>query len=621
MDRRLIIDGQIFQTPAWHRGMGKYSFDLLRSATPLALKSGWKEVEIILSKRLKSDPDVLHQLKDKLPNATIAYLDLLPNEIGNEKITKHNRHIIDRYIQTKRPDNSQIDFLIMSIMQGEISPVFPTCDEVLKLVIVYDLIPLMLFKIYLGNPVTRTEYLSKIRELLKADGFLAISQSVANDLSSALGIEAERVTNIDGGPAEHAEKPKVMQVPENFILMPTGNDLRKNNERGIRGFAEFNARNGNKYKLLITSYFKEYQIKQLSQLSPDVVFTGNVSGAELSYLYERCNALLFPPEYEGLGMPIIEALEHGKPVACSDIPVFREMSKNALEFFDPYKIEEISTALERVTNSTFVPNKEEYKQILSKYSWSQTADKLIQRAKSHNVKNTHDLPSAYRVAIFAPNPSNQNEVSPIAQMAHAELSRLVECDYFLGAQVKAEKRISYLPYVAGGGPIGIGMGFDVNKYNQTVYYLDNSAESARILFVALSYPGILVLYDSNLSSAWDAMVEKGLVDESRLQLETKISKKLGEKKASYLVSLLASQKAIITFDIQVKRAVEAIAKVVNPELRMYHLTKPGAHVAYPGILNSKELSNLSSNFDFRDFASALVTVFSELSETDPKGDT
>ena len=33
--RILIVDGQVFQTPAWHRGMGKYSFELLRALEKL----------------------------------------------------------------------------------------------------------------------------------------------------------------------------------------------------------------------------------------------------------------------------------------------------------------------------------------------------------------------------------------------------------------------------------------------------------------------------------------------------------------------------------------------------------------------------------------------------------
>ncbi|MGH7238105.1 MAG: glycosyltransferase, partial [Candidatus Saccharimonadales bacterium] len=314
MSRKLVVDGQIFQTPAWHRGMGKYSLDFLKA---LAVRDEYSSIELIISSKIKSDAAILKTLQQELPTMTLARLPLLPNEIGNPDIAPHNRAVIDRFMDERAGMGHQLDFLILSIMQGEIYSVFPTSPAVHKLVIVYDLIPLLFFQTYLGNPITRVEYLSKIQELFRADHYFAISKTVANDLALNLAIDPARITNIDGGPARHAPNPKKMAAPKDFILMPTGNDLRKNNERAIRAFDKFNIRRARKYKLLITSYFKRYQIDELSKLSDDVIFTGNISGAELSYLYQHCAALLFPAEYEGLGMPIIEALEYNKPVACS----------------------------------------------------------------------------------------------------------------------------------------------------------------------------------------------------------------------------------------------------------------------------------------------------------------
>ncbi|MGH7240521.1 MAG: glycosyltransferase family 4 protein, partial [Candidatus Saccharimonadales bacterium] len=338
----------------------------------------------------------------------------------------------------------QLDFLILSIMQGEIYSVFPTSPAVHKLVIVYDLIPLLFFQTYLGNPITRVEYLSKIQELFRADHYFAISKTVANDLALNLAIDPARITNIDGGPARHAPNPKKMAAPKDFILMPTGNDLRKNNERAIRAFDKFNIRRARKYKLLITSYFKRYQIDELSKLSDDVIFTGNISGAELSYLYQHCAALLFPAEYEGLGMPIIEALEYNKPVACSNIAAFREMSLSAFTYFDPYQVDEIDAALEKVTRDPSV-DQLAYKKILKKYSWTGTAKKFVDKVVSLGSKPADN--DKKKLAIFAPNPSGSSVAGNFTQLVHAELSRLSICDYYLGANSSKEKRINYLPYI------------------------------------------------------------------------------------------------------------------------------------------------------------------------------
>jgi glycosyltransferase involved in cell wall biosynthesis len=51
----------------------------------------------------------------------------------------------------------------------------------------------------------------------------------------------------------------------------------------------------------------------------------DVDDGELAFLYERCAALILPSFAEGFGLPIVEAARRGRPVLCSDIPVFREV--------------------------------------------------------------------------------------------------------------------------------------------------------------------------------------------------------------------------------------------------------------------------------------------------------
>jgi glycosyltransferase involved in cell wall biosynthesis len=55
--------------------------------------------------------------------------------------------------------------------------------------------------------------------------------------------------------------------------------------------------------------------------------------AELAYLYTRMSALIFPSFTEGFGLPMIEAARCGRPVICSDIPVFREIGRDGALYF------------------------------------------------------------------------------------------------------------------------------------------------------------------------------------------------------------------------------------------------------------------------------------------------
>src|SRR5262249_60340132 len=58
---------------------------------------------------------------------------------------------------------------------------------------------------------------------------------------------------------------------------------------------------------------------------PDVTLTGAVSDDELAAIYTGAHALVFPSDDEGFGLPPVEALACGTPVAAFDVPVLREV--------------------------------------------------------------------------------------------------------------------------------------------------------------------------------------------------------------------------------------------------------------------------------------------------------
>lgn len=59
----------------------------------------------------------------------------------------------------------------------------------------------------------------------------------------------------------------------------------------------------------------------------------DVKDRELSFLYAHMSALVYPSFAEGFGLPIVEASRFGKPVICSDIPVFREVGGDGAVYF------------------------------------------------------------------------------------------------------------------------------------------------------------------------------------------------------------------------------------------------------------------------------------------------
>lgn len=70
-------------------------------------------------------------------------------------------------------------------------------------------------------------------------------------------------------------------------------------------------------------------------------------------LFKYAEALVFPSTFEGFGMPVLEALAAGVPVACSDIGPLRELADGCASFFDPHSSDDIAAAIRGLRQDEF----------------------------------------------------------------------------------------------------------------------------------------------------------------------------------------------------------------------------------------------------------------------------
>jgi glycosyltransferase involved in cell wall biosynthesis len=77
----------------------------------------------------------------------------------------------------------------------------------------------------------------------------------------------------------------------------------------------------------------------------------NVPRERLLNLYQYSDGFLFPPLYEGFGIPLIEAMAAGIPIAAHDIPIFREIAGDAAVYFRNERDEAASAMLALIDNS------------------------------------------------------------------------------------------------------------------------------------------------------------------------------------------------------------------------------------------------------------------------------
>jgi glycosyltransferase involved in cell wall biosynthesis len=93
--------------------------------------------------------------------------------------------------------------------------------------------------------------------------------------------------------------------------------------------------------------------------------------------------VVYPSRYEGFGLPVIEALSIGIPVVASDIPVFREVGGEEVEFFDPESATALAEAIDRAisSNGGQVARRRRREQA-GRFSWQRSAEIVVARLKA-----------------------------------------------------------------------------------------------------------------------------------------------------------------------------------------------------------------------------------------------
>jgi glycosyltransferase involved in cell wall biosynthesis len=83
----------------------------------------------------------------------------------------------------------------------------------------------------------------------------------------------------------------------------------------------------------------------------DVRWLGWTANAELEGLYALADCFVFPSLYEGFGLPVLEAMRRGVPVACSDRSSLPEVAGDAALYFDPESPAAVAAAIEEILGS------------------------------------------------------------------------------------------------------------------------------------------------------------------------------------------------------------------------------------------------------------------------------
>lgn len=178
-----------------------------------------------------------------------------------------------------------------------------------------------------------------------------------------------------------AVKPK--SVDGDFILYVGTAFPHKNLPKLIEAFDILHAKNP-KLKLVLTGK-REINYEELDAWATkrasykNIVFTGFVTDPELKWLYEHCKAYVFASLSEGFGLPPLEAMSHGAPVASSNASCMPEVYGNAAHYFDAKNPRDIAAKIQEVLSDvglreTLIANGHKR---LRQFSWRRMADETM----------------------------------------------------------------------------------------------------------------------------------------------------------------------------------------------------------------------------------------------------
>ena len=241
----------------------------------------------------------------------------------------------------------------------------------------------LIHEFYPELPNAAGELASKKALIEKADRIISISQNTKNDLLKLYDIPAEKVDVI------HLAQSNLntlngncsVSFPEKFILFVGQRKYYKNFPVLLKAFSQLSRELPDYY--LFCAGGGSFEQKELSLIEEysvtHKVIQFNLSDHELKCAYQRAEAFVFPSDYEGFGIPVLEAFSNDCPVILSNASCFPEVGGQGAMYFERDCVEDLSTKIREL-----LLNKDLKQDLIEKgrdrnkhFSWEKTAVETI----------------------------------------------------------------------------------------------------------------------------------------------------------------------------------------------------------------------------------------------------
>lgn len=216
----------------------------------------------------------------------------------------------------------------------------------------------------------------------KAKKVIAISENTKNDLLKILRTDETKIEVIHLASSlspENSENKSDMNLPDKYILYVGSRNYYKNFDNLLSAFKQLSQTDdqlnlicagGGRFSDAEKNKFNEYNLNSKVLYRP-------ADDNSLAVLYSNALLFVFPSKYEGFGIPILEAMNCGCPMAVSNCSSLPEVAGASAVYFDPNDPSDIYRAIDKIIYNETTRNELISIGKIKKndFSWQKTAAK------------------------------------------------------------------------------------------------------------------------------------------------------------------------------------------------------------------------------------------------------
>lgn len=264
----------------------------------------------------------------------------------------------------------------------------PVLYRGLKVTTAHDLTTVR-FKNPLTHPVVfaikQSVYSYVVKSMAKRSKYIITpTDFVKNDLINYTSVSPDKVfVTLESADAIEAPSEEYKELKNAKFLLYVGRvHPHKNIKRLIDAFGLLQKENPILKLVLVgkKDVLAEQNLEYAKQKGiKNVIATGYVSEGQLRWLYENCAVYCFPSLSEGFGLPSLEAMKHGAPVASSNATCLLEVNGVAAHYFNPLDVNDMAEKI----NDVLTDNKlrsdliKKGSEQVKKYSWRRMARQTL----------------------------------------------------------------------------------------------------------------------------------------------------------------------------------------------------------------------------------------------------